>query len=74
MSRRKLSIERRKELYLFTLLVLWLPITLCSWFLADGGQGQITRAVIPAALLHIIGKTQTEREKTAGKYIQTESG
>lgn len=48
-----LNAEREKESYLFAVLVLWLPIALCSWFLTDGGQSQITRAVIPAALLHM---------------------
>lgn len=43
----------QREYYLFAVLVFWLPISLCARFLTDGGQSQITRAVIPAALLHI---------------------
>lgn len=38
--------------YLFAVLLLRLPISLCSQLLADGGQSQITGAVVPAALLH----------------------
>lgn len=67
MSRGKylaLNAERkRKEQYLFAVLVLWLPITLCSQFLTDGGQSQITRAVIPAALLHMQARHK-QKERT----------
>lgn len=49
----ELNAKREKEQYLFAVLVLWLPITLCSQLLTDGGQSQITRAVIPAAILHM---------------------
>lgn len=51
--------------------MLWLPVILCSQFLTDGGQSQITRAVIPAALLHTQARDK-QKEHTAVQYIQTE--
>lgn len=63
--------------YLFAVLLLRLPISLCSRLLADGGQSQITGAVVPAALLHT-QSTRThkrrERENTAVQHSHTHSG
>lgn len=50
-------------------LLLWFPITLCSQFLTDGGQRQITRTVIPAARLHI-HQARAEREGREGTAVQ----
>lgn len=76
MSRGKylaISVERKREPYFFAVLVLWLPILLCSQFLTDGGQSHITRAVIPAALLHMQTRHKQGREHTAVQHIQTEA-
>lgn len=43
--------QRKEGVYLFAVLVLRFPISLCSQLLTDGGQRQITGTVIPAALL-----------------------
>lgn len=53
--------------YLFAVLVLWFPITFCSQFLTDVGQRQITRTVVPAALLHI-HDTQAERGHSCSQH------
>lgn len=65
--------EKKRERYLFAVLVLWLPITLCSQFLADGGQSHITGAVIPAAILHNKHRGEREHSCSARTHTHTHS-
>lgn len=66
---RNVEKKKKREQYLFAVLVLWLPIILCSQFLADGGQSHITGAVIPAAILH--NKHRGEREHSCSARTHT---